>query len=187
MLPTVPATPRHDHDLGAALLLFLLVLLPGLLVPWVGTWALGLSGLLLLVALGTRATAGGRDLGATLASGTALLGGLVAVASAVNGLAALGSVTPHDSRLGFWWLALGLAILATASGLLARSHRVAGSALMLLAGLSGTVAMGLFSINTYYWAAVPVWLLAAVLALAGSPRPRRSRREPGWRRSHETR
>jgi hypothetical protein len=43
---------------------------------------------------------------------------------------------------------------------------------MLFTGLLGTAAVGFFYINTYYWAAIPLWLLSAVFALS-NPRSRR--------------
>jgi hypothetical protein len=65
-----------------------------------------------------------------------------------------------------------LAVAATAAGVVARARPVAGSTLMALGGLLGAGAISLFSIDTFYWAAVPLWLLAAVLALAGPHRTR---------------
>ena len=127
-----------------------------------------MSGLLLVLVLVQLLVS--RPSAATLTAGAALLGGLVAVPSAGLAVATLGAVPPYDTRVGFGWLALGLAIVATAAGIVARARPVAGSSLMILGGLLGAGAISLFSIDTFYWAAVPLWLLAAVLALAGPHR-----------------
>ena len=170
MTPDPLATSHPEANVRPALLLGLLGLLPALLTPWVGAWALGMSGLLLLVLV--QLLASRRPWVATLAAGAALLGGLVAVSSAGLAVATLGAVPPYDTRVGFGWVALGLALPATAAGIGARARPVAGSALMVLGGLLGAGAISLLSIDTFYWAAVPLWLLAAVVALAG---PRETR------------
>ena len=170
MTPDPLATSHPEANVRPALLLGLLGLLPALLTPWVGAWALGISGLLLLVLVLVQLLASRRPWVATLAAGAALLGGLVAVSSAGLAVATLGAVPPYDTRVGFGWLALGLAVAATAAGIVARARPVAGSTLMALGGLLGAGAISFFSIDTFYWAAVPLWLLAAVLALAGPHR-----------------
>ena len=166
----------RPQPLPANLLLGGLVLLPAALVGWAGVWVLGLSALLLVVVLLRRRLQFRGDWLAVLAASAALLGGVVGVSSAGSAIATVGSLPPYDTRLAFGWAALALAAVATACGL-TRTQRVASSAAMVTAGLLGGAAISFFFINTAYWAAVPLWLLAAVLRLAGSERTLRKTTE----------
>ena len=111
-----------------------------------------------------------------IALGLALLGGLIGVANAALAVSQVGSLPDYSSRLGFGWLALAMAGLAAASGLLVRTRPIVAGVLMTVGALVGAVAINLFYINTYYLLAVPLWLVGAVFALveAGTARMRRA-------------
>ena len=155
-----------------------LALLPLAATPLVGLWAAGVSGLILAVLAGallvgfTGWRPGHRWWG-VLVPGLAALGGFIGVGSAVYAVVAVGDVMPYAERVGAGYAALALAALAGAGGLLAVRRPAAGAAVIVVAGLLGAVAINLFSINTYYVLAVPLWLVAAIAALATAPAPER--------------
>ena len=159
------------------LAIVVLALAPLAAAPLVGVWpAVGLSGLLLAAAASLLlARVGGWRPGArawiALVPGLAGLGSLVGAVSAVYALLSVGGLDPYAQRAGLGWAALVLALGAGAAGVLARRRPVAGAAAMIAAGLLGTLAMNLFSINTFYVLAVPLWLVAAFAALATSSPP----------------
>jgi hypothetical protein len=99
-----------------------------------------------------------------------VLGGLIGLSSAGLATATLGAVGPYESRVALGWAALGFAAVASVAGLAGRTSPVRLSALVLVCALLGGVSMSLFFLDTFYWAAVPLWLLAAVLTLANARR-----------------
>jgi hypothetical protein len=151
-------------DRGRDVLVAALVLLPGGFAPWLGIWTLGVSALLLVVVVARRATRSGSGWWTALGGGAALFGGAVAVSSAAQAISQVGSVAPYDSRVGFGWLALILGVIAAAAGAIPSRSRAAAILIMLLAGLVGALAINLFFINTWYLAALPLWILSAVLS-----------------------
>jgi hypothetical protein len=96
-----------------------------------------------------------------------LLGGLVGVASAIAALVAVGGDQAYHARIGFGWLALAGAIIATIGVLLIVRWATGATALVLLASGVGVVAINLFYINTLFVAAVPCWWLGAAIAWLG--------------------
>jgi hypothetical protein len=133
----------------------------------VGTWALGLSAVILLL-LGAHVLTGRRG-GAWWARAAALLGllgGLVAMASAA---VALATPSPTDSggRAWFGWAALALAAIATSSTSLVQAQPRLAAAGLVAGSSLGLVAISLFDINTYYPVALPLCWIAAALALLG--------------------
>jgi hypothetical protein len=98
-----------------------------------------------------------------LARGSALCGGVIGVSSASFAIATVGGIPQYDTRIAFGWAALALAAAATVGGLEVHASTVFWRALTVLASLLGAAAISLFYINTYYWAAVPLWILAALV------------------------
>jgi hypothetical protein len=96
-----------------------------------------------------------------------LIGGVVAVVCVISGFAAIGADPLYQSRAGFGVAALALGGVAGISGFLPRLHPTAAGALMLVAGILGFLATLPWYINTYYVAALPLWLIGAALVLAG--------------------
>jgi hypothetical protein len=143
-----------------------LALLPIVAIPLLGTWVLAISVLLLtLLLLGPAPGWSGR---LALASGVA--GGLIGVASAGVAMQAVSSDPVYAGRVGFGWAALLLAVVAAVGGLLAIRRPRAGGTLMLVSGLTGSVSISLFFINTVYLLALPLWLIGAVLAFQSAGR-----------------
>jgi len=99
-----------------------------------------------------------------------LLGGVIGVVSAIAALVAVGEDRAYHPRIGFGWLALAAAIVATLSVLRIVRRAKGATALVLIASGVGTVAINLFYINTFYVAAVPCWWLGAAVAWLGSDR-----------------
>ncbi len=99
-----------------------------------------------------------------------LLGGIVGVASAIAALVTVGGDRAYHARIGFGWLAMAAAIVATLGVLLVVRQTRGATALVLIASGMGTVAINLFSINTFYVAAVPCWWLGAAVAWFGPDR-----------------
>jgi hypothetical protein len=141
-----------------------LALLPAALVSWTGWWVLGVSAVVLLTLLLRRGVRRPLQVAATA---TALLGGVVGVSSAALAIATIGAAPPYESRVALGWSALALAFAATAVGVATPARQGGSSIAMTLAGCMGAVAMSFFYINTYYFAALPLWLVAAASRLAG--------------------
>lgn len=162
--------PRTRQARGRALLLTALVLLPSVVSPQVGTYAFGVSALLLLVLMVGRAAGSLDHVFVAVASGLALLGGAVAVYSAASAIVDVGGIQPYDTRVAFGWAALAFGALAATTGAITFRRPVAAAAVMVLTGMLGCVAISVFFINTWYIGAMPLWLCAAVLRVksAGS-------------------
>lgn len=103
-----------------------------------------------------------------------LVGGALAVVCVVSGFMDIGADPLYQSRAGFGVAALALGIIAGVSGYLPRLHPAAASALMFVAGTLGFVATLPWYINTFYVAALPLWIIGAALMLAGAFSPRRA-------------
>ncbi|HEV7663111.1 MAG TPA: hypothetical protein VGQ62_06215 [Chloroflexota bacterium] len=101
-----------------------------------------------------------------LGRGSALCGGVIGVSSASFAIATVGGSPQYDTRIVFGWAALALAAAATFGGLEVHASTAVWRAVTVLASLLGAAAISLFYINTYYWAAVPFWILAALLRRA---------------------
>ena len=104
---------------------------------------------------------------AVAATATALLAGIVGVSGAGLAIATMGGLPPYDSRVALGWTALALAAAATVLGLSSPARPVVSGVAMTLVGLMGAVAISFFYVNTYYFAAVPLWVLAAAFRLGG--------------------
>jgi hypothetical protein len=90
-----------------------------------------------------------------------ILGSVVAIVSVVSGLAA-----GYVDRMGFAIIAIVFAAFVAVVPFLRRIKPQAAGAGMFLAGLLGFAATLPWSINTYYSAAVPLWLVAAGLLVS---------------------
>lgn len=101
---------------------------------------------------------------------TGLVGGIVAVASAATGLIITAQEPLYHGRIGFGVAALLLAIIAGASGMIPRLPAYAASGLMGLCGALGFLATLPWYINTAYIAALPFWLIGALLLLLSGQR-----------------
>ncbi len=93
-----------------------------------------------------------------------LLGGVIGVTSAIAALVAVGGDRAYHARIGFGWLALATAIVATLGVLLIARRTKGATALVLLASSVGAAAIYGFYINTFYIAALPFWWLGAAVA-----------------------
>jgi len=98
-----------------------------------------------------------------------LLGGLVAAGNAVFALMHLSGDVHYGERAVFGWAALLLGLAASAGALLIRARPWVATALLVGGSLLGFVAINLYYINTYYFLAVPLCLLAPALAWGGRP------------------
>lgn len=90
-----------------------------------------------------------------------ILGSLVAIVSVVSGM-----VAGYVDRIVFAIVAIVFAALVAAIPFLRRIKPQAAGAGMFVAGLLGFGATLPWSINTYYSAAAPLWLVAAGLLVA---------------------
>lgn len=155
--------------IGVANLIVCLILFPAALVPILGWTILAASGLLVLVLalllLRPKSTRQRVDLPLRLAIGLAVLGGIVGAASVITAVA---SYDDAGARIGFAWFALGCAVAAAGTVFLAPRHPALAGIILVMGGLAGGIAINLFSINTAYGAAVPLWWLAALILFAGS-------------------
>jgi hypothetical protein len=97
----------------------------------------------------------------------AALGAAIAVPSAIQAIVEVGGAPVSESRVGFGWLALVLALVPIGAAALAGRRAALAGALTLLAGLGGAVAINLFYINTFYVAAVPFWLAGTIVCWLG--------------------
>ncbi len=93
-----------------------------------------------------------------------VLGGMVAASAAAYALMTVGADPAYSGRVAFGWVALAFALLAVLGGALERAFPWSASALMLLGGTVGLLAISLFFITTWYVAALPILLAGAVLA-----------------------
>ena len=160
-----------------------LVLLPAALVGWVGWWVLAVpAAVLVSLLLGRRLRIphGQWDVAVTA---TTLLGGIVGVSSAGLAIAEVGGLQPYDTRVALGWIALALAATATGVGLSIPARAAASSIAMVFAGLVGALAISFFYVNTFYFVAVPLWLVAAMSRLA-SPSAGRYSPQPTERTRH---
>lgn len=140
---------------GSTVLLLTLALLALAGVPLLGRAALVPAGLFLLLAALRALRPAERGWGGWGAVIAGLVGGSIGVAGA---------------RAGFGWAALIDAALALGGGALARARPRAAVGLLLAGSTAGSLAMGLFTLNTWFFAMLPVCWLGAALA-AFSPRP----------------
>ncbi len=99
-----------------------------------------------------------------------LLSGIIGVASGIAALVAVGGDRAYHSRVGFGWLALAGAIVATLGVLLIARQTRGATALVPVANGVGGVPINLFYINTFSVAAVPCWWLGAAIAWLGPDR-----------------
>ena len=102
-----------------------------------------------------------------IGKGLAALGGIIGAGSVIVGLLGEGGTAPYAARLAFAAVALVLALVAGSVPWWPRvSVRTAGI-IMFPSGVVGFLATQLWFINTYYVAALPLWLIATVLLVAG--------------------
>ena len=158
-----------------------LALLPAALVGWVGWWVLAVSAVVLVSLLPGRRMRIPHGQWDVAVTATTLLGGIVGVSSAGLAIAEVGGLQPYDSRVALGWAALALAAAATGVGLSIPGRAAASSIAMVFAGLVGALAISFFYVNTFYFVAVPLWLVAAMSRLASPsaavrPSPRRTER-----------
>jgi hypothetical protein len=93
-----------------------------------------------------------------------VLGGIIGLLSAVAAFVAVGGEAAYSTRLWAGWAALLLALLATAAAFFVTTRPMRASLIMLISGIVGFVCINLFYINTFYGLAVPLWVVAAVVA-----------------------
>ncbi len=94
-----------------------------------------------------------------------VLGGIIGLVSAISAFVAVGADPAYSVRLWAGWLALLLAVLAGVAALFMTTRPAAAGLTMLIGGFAGFVCINLFYINTFYGLAVPLWIVAAALAL----------------------
>lgn len=100
-------------------------------------------------------------------------GGVIAIASVVSALLIVGSNPLYQSRLWIGWLTLALSVLAGIAAILIVRRPVAASIVMSLSGLLGFLCINLYYINTWYVLALPVWLVALILAVTSNAKQNR--------------
>lgn len=104
-----------------------------------------------------------------------ILGALVGVTAAgyafiiymVNGLNGTGN--PYASRVGYCIAAFILAIVAGVGAALLPRQTMLGSILLVAGSILGFISLNLMYVNTWYALAIPLCLLAAILALGSLP------------------
>lgn len=94
-----------------------------------------------------------------------VLGGIIGLVSAISAFVAVGADPAYSARLWAGWLALLLAVLAGVAAVFITTRPAAVGLTMLIGGFAGFVCINLFYINTFYGLAVPLWIVAAALAL----------------------
>lgn len=105
-----------------------------------------------------------------------VLGSIAAVVSVVIGYTAIGADPLYEPRWGFGAAALVLAVVAGLSGLIPRLHAGAAAVVMFVAGVLGFLCTLVWYLNTWYVAALPLWLLGALLLLLGTLSERQGER-----------
>ncbi len=100
-------------------------------------------------------------------------GGVIAIASSISALLTVGGNPQYQSRLWTGWLTLVLSVLAAIAAILIVRRPVAASIVMALSGLAGFLCINLYYINTWYVLALPVWLVALILAVSSQISVRR--------------
>ena len=93
-----------------------------------------------------------------------VLGSIIAIYSAITAFIIVGGDPAYASRLWVGWLALILAAFAGIFALLMTARPVPASLMMFVSGTAGFISMNLFYINTFYGLAMPLWLIAALIA-----------------------
>ena len=143
--------------------------------PWLGWWIVGIVGVvgvpLLILGSGNR-SGGNRH----IATALGVLGGLVGAASATSALWRVGNQPDYAARAPFGWLALALALGALVGGLLSARQPTLARVLLLGGSLLGFIAINLLYINTFYFLALPLCWLGAIMAGTGDT-ARRARGE----------
>jgi hypothetical protein len=106
------------------------------------------------------------------AAALGVVGGLV---GAVSAFSVLGGGSPGEDGQSREWLGVfgfSAALVAGLAGLLARRWPRPAAPVMMAAGILGCAAMNLFNADTYYLAALPLWLLGGILAHLAPRSPR---------------
>jgi len=137
--------------------------------PLLGWWTLVVAAFGLALAVwGARRS--GRW--AALAPLVGLSGGAVGASSAIGALLRHSAAPEYAARAGFCWLALLLALVAVAGGMLLVARPRLGALLLCLGSVLGFIAINLYDTDTVYALAPLVCVAAAILALS-SPRTAR--------------
>jgi hypothetical protein len=100
----------------------------------------------------------------------AVLGAFVGAGSVFAGLLGEGGTAPYQGRFAFAAIAAVLAIVAGVAPWWPRLPARAAGSIVFPAGLVGFLATQLWFINTYYVAALPLWLLSSLLLLLAASR-----------------
>lgn len=133
-------------------------------VPLLGWWALaGAAFWLILAVWGSRRSGRWWPLAPTLGLG----GGAAGAASALGALLRHAGEPQYAVRAGFGWLALALALVAVAGGVLLVARPRLGAVLLCLGSLLGFLAINLYDINTFYLVAPLGGLCGALPDIAG--------------------
>ena len=159
------------NRVGAAITVIVLAILAAASASLLGWWALVPAGLLVALALvgaSARAAPDGWYVAATIA-GT--LGGAVGVAGALAALAIYGGTAPYAERAALGVAALLGAALVLLGAALIHRRPVAAAGLLLAGSTGGSLAMAGFTIDTWYFAALPICWLGATLVLPLAKRP----------------
>lgn len=97
-----------------------------------------------------------------------IVGSIIGVYSGIAAFVAVGGDPAYSSRLWAGWIALILAVIAGLAALLISARPVIASTVMLAGGIVGFVCINLFYINTFYFLAIPFWIVGAVLGFIGA-------------------
>ncbi len=94
-----------------------------------------------------------------------VLGGIIGLVSAISAFVAVGADPAYSAQLWAGWLALLLAVLAGGAAVFITTRPATVGLMMSIGGFAGFVCINFFYINTFYGLAVPLWIVAAALAL----------------------
>ena len=157
---------RVPRPLLVSLVLAVLALATGPVLGWMVATVVAVF----IVGVGVAAAIFGEPWTWWITTVLGALGGLAAIWSAAGALVLRSGDVYHAERAAFGWAALALGLAALAGALLIRTRPGLASALLAGGSILGFLAINLFDINTYYALAVPLCLIAALLALARLPR-----------------
>ena len=103
-----------------------------------------------------------------IAAVLAILGGAVGALNAGAALIQVGSAPGYDARAVFGWIALGAAVCGATAAVAFLDRPIVAAPVLVVGGLVGTLAINLFYINTFYVAALPLWLAGTALLLVSA-------------------
>jgi hypothetical protein len=93
-----------------------------------------------------------------------MLASVIGVLSAISPLSAVGADPAYSARLWAGWASLVLAILGGVAAISITTRPRPASLIMFSSGMLGFICINLYSIDTFYLLAIPLWLIGTLLA-----------------------